>query len=139
MNWIEITVSVPGEHVEPLCAALEGVAPGGFSIEEPVVPLGPEEGVRREPWRPTRVRLYLPDDAHLAARRARLRRAVARLDFPLEVAERRVREEDWAESWKEFFQIERIGARLVIRPAWRSYTPAAGEVVIDLDPGMAFG
>jgi ribosomal protein L11 methyltransferase len=46
---------------------------------------------------------------------------------------------DWAESWKEDFQVVHIGPRLVIQPSWREYTPAPGEIVIRLDPGLAFG
>ena len=50
-----------------------------------------------------------------------------------------VDEEDWAESWKAHFEPERVGARTVIRPSWRSYRSAPGDVVIEIDPGMAFG
>jgi ribosomal protein L11 methyltransferase len=118
---------------------LERVAPGGFAIEEPYVPLGPEEGARLEPWRPTVFKLYLPTDADLAAHRRRLEAALAPLRFPIDIRERRVQPEDWAESWKRFFQVEHIGRRLVIRPSWRPYAARPGDVVIDLDPGMAFG
>lgn len=103
------------------------------------MPLGPEEGARLEPWRPTVVRLYLPDNERLAEQRRRIDDALRALLFEVEVSERRVQEEDWAESWKEFFQVERVGRRLVIRPTWRDYQPKADEVVLDLDPGMAFG
>ena len=51
---------------------------------------------------------------------------------------RTLREEDWAESWKQHYDIERVG-RIVIRPAWREYEPREGEIVVALDPGMAFG
>lgn len=50
-----------------------------------------------------------------------------------------VDEEDWAESWKAHFHPERVGSRTVIRPSWEPYHPAAADVVIELDPGMAFG
>jgi ribosomal protein L11 methyltransferase len=53
--------------------------------------------------------------------------------------ERHVRAEDWAESWKAFFDVEHVGARIVIRPSWREYLPRPDDVVLDLDPGMAFG
>ncbi|HUV93349.1 MAG TPA: 50S ribosomal protein L11 methyltransferase [Anaerolineae bacterium] len=46
---------------------------------------------------------------------------------------------DWSESWKEFFPPQHIGARTVIVPTWHEYRPDPGEVVIHLDPGMAFG
>lgn len=50
-----------------------------------------------------------------------------------------VRTEDWAESWKQNFSLFRVGEKLVIRPSWEDYTPQANEVVIEIDPGMAFG
>jgi ribosomal protein L11 methyltransferase len=122
-----------------LIDSLQDLAPGGLVVEEPYVPLGPEEGARLEPWRPTVVKLYLAQDETLESRRQGIDAAVAALPFEVERHERRVQEEDWAESWKQFFQVERVGRRIVIRPTWRSYTPGPGEIVIDLDPGMAFG
>jgi ribosomal protein L11 methyltransferase len=59
--------------------------------------------------------------------------------FISEMQTRIVNEEDWANAWKDYFHVTHIGRRLVIRPSWREYTPAADEVVITLDPGMAFG
>ncbi|MCQ2363722.1 MAG: 50S ribosomal protein L11 methyltransferase [Acidaminococcaceae bacterium] len=52
---------------------------------------------------------------------------------------RTVSEEDWANEWKRYFHVTHVGERLVIRPSWENYTPAAGEKVITIDPGMAFG
>ena len=132
-------MATAGTNLPALTERLHDLAPGGVSIEEPYVPLGPEEGARLEHWRPTIVRLYLPVDDRLAARRQRLRSELAALPFQVALSERDVREEDWAQSWKEFFQVERVGKRIVIRPSWRSYKPKPGEVVLDLDPGMAFG
>jgi ribosomal protein L11 methyltransferase len=48
-------------------------------------------------------------------------------------------EEDWANAWKQYFKPMRLGKRLVIKPGWEDYTPAGGELVLELDPGMAFG
>ncbi|MBF0413062.1 MAG: 50S ribosomal protein L11 methyltransferase [Desulfamplus sp.] len=50
-----------------------------------------------------------------------------------------VDQEDWAESWKSFFHVSRITDRIVIKPAWREFKQAANDIVIELDPGMAFG
>lgn len=50
-----------------------------------------------------------------------------------------VRTEDWAESWKQNFSRFHVGEKLVIRPSWEDYTPQPHEVVIEIDPGMAFG
>jgi ribosomal protein L11 methyltransferase len=139
MGWLEISAEVTGENVEALCSALSEVAPGGCSVEDPVVPLGPEEGVRYEPWRPSVVRAYLPADTRIERRLAEIRVAVEGLPFRVTLQQRLVREDDWANAWKAFFAVERIGRRLVIRPTWRDYEPRTGDVVLDLDPGMAFG
>ena len=50
-----------------------------------------------------------------------------------------VKDEDWSENWKKYYKPFRIGARLVVRPTWEAYEPAPGDLVIELDPGMAFG
>src|SRR5262249_35197688 len=59
--------------------------------------------------------------------------------FVGELQTRSVNEEDWANAWKEYYYVTHIGQRLVIRPSWREYTPKEHEVVLTLDPGMAFG
>ena len=48
-------------------------------------------------------------------------------------------ETDWAEAWKAGYHVLRVGRRLVIKPTWRDYTPQPDDLIIELDPGMAFG
>jgi ribosomal protein L11 methyltransferase len=113
----------------------------GVTIEPPIQALGPDEGYTLDESAPVRLLAYwqgvLPDAERLgvmtALRDAGLVDAVAG-----ELSWQSIREEDWAETWKEHYDIERVG-RLVVRPAWREYTAAPGEVLISLDPGMAFG
>jgi ribosomal protein L11 methyltransferase len=50
-----------------------------------------------------------------------------------------VREEDWANSWKAYYKPVRVSERIVIKPTWEDYPSSPGELVIELDPGMAFG
>jgi SAM-dependent methyltransferase len=47
--------------------------------------------------------------------------------------------EDWTESWKRFFHVLHITDRITVRPIWEAYSPAEGEIVIDIEPGMSFG
>ncbi len=88
---------------------------------------------------------YLPEGDEVEARVGQIERSVADLarfgldPGPAEVTTRTIAEEAWAEAWKEYFHPTRIGDRLVVRPTWRSYTPADRDIVLDLDPGMAFG
>jgi ribosomal protein L11 methyltransferase len=48
-------------------------------------------------------------------------------------------EEDWAESWKAFFEPQKIGKRIVVKPTWCEYKADPDDIVLELDPGMAFG
>ena len=87
---------------------------------------------------------YVPDTAALAARRDGLERDLWHLhafhgDLVGELATQWVAEEDWANAWKQFYTVLHVGERLVIKPRWQDYDPAPGEIVIALDPGMAFG
>jgi len=52
---------------------------------------------------------------------------------------RMVDDEDWAESWKEYFWPEKISDRITVKPTWREYSARPGEIVLEIDPGMAFG
>lgn len=58
---------------------------------------------------------------------------------PLTFTVQTVREEDWATAWKEFYHPQEIGKHLLICPSWQSCAPKTGQVVVQMDPGMAFG
>lgn len=50
-----------------------------------------------------------------------------------------VSEDDWANSWKKFFKPTKIGSKIVIKPTWEEYDLQQGEIIVEMDPGMAFG
>ena len=50
-----------------------------------------------------------------------------------------IRKENWAENWKQYFHTFKASDRLVIKPSWEEYQPEAGDILIELDPGMCFG
>lgn len=89
---------------------------------------------------------FIEDASHWSAeRRARLEEGRRRLRAcGLEVPEgvisaKRVRREDWAESWKEHFPPIQIGSALLVEPTWSNLRPVAGQQVVVLDPGLSFG
>lgn len=86
---------------------------------------------------------YLPVDSDFQGRRRGLEAGLADLEnrcaVRTEVIYAETSDEDWAESWKRFFKPIRIGNRLVIKPTWQQYTHEAGDIVLEIDPGMAFG
>ena len=88
------------------------------------------------------VRTFLPRDALFQERVARIDvgvRLVSHLSGPLTLQERVLEDVEWASAWKEHFRVLRVGRRTVVVPTWLRHESRDGEVVIDLDPGMAFG
>lgn len=63
----------------------------------------------------------------------------AELGIPAEVTTESVCEEDWADSWKQYYKPIKTGERIVIVPVWEHYDAAPGELIVLMDPGMAFG
>lgn len=119
---------------------LSQYASGGVAIETPIEPLD-EDGRYEVSGDRVLLRAYLPSDIPASRRRA-LRRSLARLPLssrPTVLRARRRHEKEWEAAWKDYFTVRRVGKRLVVRPSWRRYDPLPGDVVIDIDPGMAFG
>jgi ribosomal protein L11 methyltransferase len=143
-EWLELASLAELEAVEALSEAF-GRWGQGVAIEQPVVSSGDGEEVSLQAGAPVLVKTYLPlSDPAAAERRQQIERAVWALGKlrqvgPLTV--RTLREEDWANAWKEHFLVHRVGRRTVIVPTWRVEDLVAqeDEVVLLLDPGMAFG
>ena len=84
------------------------------------------------------VSVYLAGKGH-ADTVAELRARFAELQIEVSIEINGVNEEDWANSWKEYYKPLKIGNKIVIVPAWEKYSAAEGELVVKMDPGMAFG
>jgi ribosomal protein L11 methyltransferase len=86
---------------------------------------------------------YFADTPNAADQCQALEAALRRLEQKTGIAGQatytRIDEEDWAEAWKEYFWPVRITDTIVVKPTWRDYPAARGEIVIEIDPGMAFG
>lgn len=144
--WLELAVAADLEAVEAVGEILSRFAPGGTSVEPAFELVDEGLGARPDPTRPAIVRAYLParDRSSARAAVAAAREALGHLQAfglrpigELEVSV--VHESDWAEAWKRHFPVLRVGRRLVIRPTWRRHRRQPGDVVLALDPGMAFG
>ena len=144
--WLELSVEADVEAVEAVTEILGRVAPGGTSVEPAFELVEEGLGARVDPTRPSIVRAYVPARDPAAAERAAAEadEALGHLQaFGLrpigELTTRIVHEADWAEAWKAHFPVLRVGRRIVIKPTWRDHTPQPDDVILDLDPGMAFG
>jgi ribosomal protein L11 methyltransferase len=69
----------------------------------------------------------------------KLKRLQQSLDLVYTLSYKGLNEEDWAQSWKAFFWPHKISQHVVVKPTWRDYAAASDDIVIELDPGMAFG
>ncbi len=153
MQWAEVSVDTSHEATELVSEILQELGAAGVVIEDPALL---NEYIRSGLWDYTdlkeseetevvRVKAYWALDEELEGK---LQRLAARLDGMTAhgidtgagaVSWKAVADEDWAETWKEFFHTEKIGARTVIKPTWEEYEAGAGEIVAELDPGAAFG
>ncbi len=84
------------------------------------------------------VSLFVPAERNPAEYTAFLRERFTTLEIPATLSTEGMREEDWAESWKQYYKPIHLG-RVTIVPAWENYTAAPDEVIVRMDPGMAFG
>ena len=153
MRWARISVVTTHEGADLIANILMELGAAGTEIDDPsLVNEYIDAGLwdytdlpRAEDTETVTVRAYLPEDARLessllalAERIAALRHAGATLGAGT-ISHSFVADEDWAETWKAYIHTEKIGERIVVRPTWEEYTPSADEIVIELDPGAAFG
>jgi ribosomal protein L11 methyltransferase len=144
--WVELSVTADIEAVEVVSEILTRFAPGGTSVQPGFGLVDEGLGAVIDPTQPAIVRAYLPgiDPAGVEAAIAEATTALGHLQaFGLrpigDLRTRLVREDDWAEAWKSHFPVLRVGRRIVIRPTWRRHRRQPDDVVLSLDPGMAFG
>ncbi|MCC7205895.1 MAG: 50S ribosomal protein L11 methyltransferase [Anaerolineae bacterium] len=142
MKWVEVALEVDGEAAEAVAEVLNRYGHQGVAIEQ--------TGFGIETWEdevppPDRliVRAYWPADERADDSQRQLEEALHHLNrlYPMPAPQYRlIDEDDWAEAWKVNYHPVRLGRRLLVRPLWIEDVPTRpGDVVIALDPGMAFG
>lgn len=146
---MEITVHVPPDSVEIVSAIFLELGYGGVVIDDPAVVLRYASETHPDEWAvpldgqisgPALVRGYLPFHEGCEQQLVELKGALGHLHLrPPGVSTRVVAEEDWANAWKAYYQPVRIGKRLVVKPSWLKFSPHEEDLVIEMDPGMAFG
>jgi ribosomal protein L11 methyltransferase len=144
VGWLELTVEADVEAVEAV-SEICGRLGHGAAVQPTRLIHDPhdESKAREDPMAPYIVTAHIPDDDAAADAIALTERALWHLQAfgvrPVgSLAVRPVAEVDWTEAWKAEYRPQRIG-RVVISPSWLEITAEADEIVIRLDPGMAFG
>jgi ribosomal protein L11 methyltransferase len=146
-TWLELSLETTPELAEAISDTLFPLVDGGVALEQ----LNRTGHTTADRWEdeaatgPVVVRAYLTCDDQLEDRRQRVEAALAYLNMIQPVAQpvwREVAQSDWSETWKANYKPLRIGTRLVIRPSWfapETVETGPDDIVLALDPGMAFG
>lgn len=142
-EWAQVSCEVPSEMVDALADYLIGLSGDGVGIDNLVLDTFSLESLEESPIKT--VTAYFPDDESLSDRIREISAFLAQNGPSFagfvyrEPAVSMITEQDWSTSWKEHFKPLRIGKRLVVKPTWEEFSPEAGDLVLELDPGMAFG
>ncbi|MDA1257063.1 MAG: 50S ribosomal protein L11 methyltransferase [Chloroflexi bacterium] len=137
-QWLELSTEAPGEYAEPLSHLFARYGEGGVVVEE-AGGYNPDEGEGPPLDAPVTVRAYLPIDDTTDSRRANIDLGIRLIShlFPIPpLRERVLQDREW--ELQEFEPV-RVGKRLVIAPGGSSWDRTPDDIVIQLDPGLAFG
>ena len=146
-DWTQIKVTVPTEELDSL-TALMSMINNNLMIEDYSdieINLNTcygdliDEKILNANKNIASVSVFVPCDRSYTDDVAFIKQRMSELGLHGEIECDGVCEEDWANSWKQYYKPIKCGERIVICPAWEKYTPADGEIVVNMDPGMAFG
>jgi len=148
MKWIEAKIIFDFENRQ---MAADLIVDLFYEFELQGVIIEDPEIVGEESWAPDAVDLpkqnavtgYFPENDKAAGKCRILEEKLRKLQKELGITSRvlysHIDEIDWSESWKSYFKPEKITAGIVVKPTWQEYVPAEDEIVLEIDPGMAFG
>ena len=148
-HWTELQVSVPAQEVDTAAAIAQMVVPYGIYIEDysDLVTEAPriahidliDEDLLAKDRETAIIHIYINPEENPAEAISYLTRQLDRQQIPYQLGTGSVKEEDWAYGWKKYYHPTLIGQRVVVCPTWEDYQPQGDQVVVRLDPGLAFG
>lgn len=154
-KWIEVQVITKSEALEPVSGIFYSMNCQGVAIEDPRDILDREQGpltwdfadinILEHKGTAAVVKGYFSADEKEEEIVKIIEEKLNMLkEMQLDIGEGRVmsavvKEEDWANNWKKYYKPTKIGDNIVVKPIWEDYAPNNDEIIIELDPGMAFG
>ena len=154
-TWIEVRVITKSEALEPISGIFYSLDCKGVAIEDPEDILGREQGpltwdfadinVLEHKGKVAVVKAYFAEEDNIEDVLQYVNERLTELkEMGLDLGEAKVEhekmhEEDWANTWKQYYKPSKVGEKIVVKPIWEEYEAKDGELVVDLDPGMAFG
>ena len=154
-TWIEIRVITKSEALEPVSGIFYGLDCKGVAIEDPEDILGREKGpltwdfadinVLEYRGKSAVVKGYFSEEDNIEELVKYIEEKLVEIKtLGIDIGEgiveiKKMYEEDWANNWKKYYKPSKVGERIVVKPTWEDYHANAEELVVELDPGMAFG
>lgn len=148
-EWTEIKISVNAADIDKASDIANMVVPYGIyiedysSLEEQVLEIAHVDLIDEELLKKDKskafVHIYLEPEANPAEALAFLSERYSAEGVEYEIDTEATLEEDWRNNWKKFFNPTPIGKKILIRPIWRDDYDAKGRVILNIDPGLAFG
>lgn len=158
MEWTEVNIYTATAGIELLCAKLMDIGIKGFVIQD-AEDFNEFLENKNGKWDyidedlmglstcETRITVYLPSNSQGADMLLSIRTMLSQLKADdadgvygrLEAELSSIREEDWANNWKQYFKPVKIGERLVIKPSWEEYENDGDRIVLEIDPASSFG
>lgn len=154
-TWIEVRVITKSEALEPISGIFYSLDCKGVAIEDPEDILGREQGpltwdfadinVLEHKGKVAVVKAYFAEEDNIEDVLEYVNERLTELkEMGLDLGEAKVEhekmhEEDWVNTWKQYYKPTKVGEKIVVKPIWEEYEAKDGELVVDLDPGMAFG
>lgn len=149
MDWTEVKIIVNTADLGAAEAIAQMTVPYGIYIEDysDMLELVPQiahidlidEQLLARSRTTGIIHIYISPDANPTEAIAFLQERLASAGIAYQVETAAVKEEEWSTAWRAYYHPTHIGRRLVVCPTWEEYLPAEEEVVLRLDPGMAFG
>lgn len=154
-TWIEVRVITKSEALEPVSGIFYSLDCKGVAIEDPEDILGREQGpltwdfadinVLEHKGKVAVVKAYFAEEDNIEEILGYVNEKLVELkEMGIDLGEAKVEhekmyEEDWANTWKQYYKPSKVGEKIVVKPIWEEYEQKEGELVVNLDPGMAFG
>ncbi|WP_312645010.1 50S ribosomal protein L11 methyltransferase [Hydrogenoanaerobacterium sp.] len=149
MEWSEVTVKVPAQQVDDAAAITQMAVPYGIYIEDysDLITEAPkiaqvdfiDEELLAKDRTHALIHLYIKPTENPNEAVSFLTERFTSEQIPFQITTVKVQEEDWETEWKKYYHPIQVGKRLVVCPSWEHYDLVGDEVVVSLDPGMAFG
>ncbi|MCI6007055.1 50S ribosomal protein L11 methyltransferase [Oscillospiraceae bacterium LCP25S3_E10] len=149
MEWTEVSITVPVERVDEAGDIAQMVVPYGIYIEDysmledevqqiAHIDLIDEDLLDKDRSKGV-VHIYISPEDNPVEAVAFLKERYTQADIPFEINTTGCQEQDWLNNWKQYFNPIEVGEKILIRPTWRDKYDPKGRVVLNLDPGLAFG